>query len=61
MKEELTTKMHAEFFGDEFTEDEWKAMGVMGAQNRGVSLEDALMKYGLTEERFKELYNELSL
>lgn len=61
MKEELTTKMHSEFFGNEFTEDEWKAMDIAGAQSRGMPLQEALAKYGLSEERFKAIYAGLSL
>ena len=61
MKEELTTKMHAEFFGDEYTPEEWSAMAVFGALRRGASLEDALAKNNLTETRYKELCIKLSL
>ena len=61
MIEELSTAMHSEFFGDEYTQEEWAAMGVFGALRRGVSLEDALEKYGLTEARYKDLCAILSL
>ena len=61
MKEELTTKMHAEFFGDEFSDKEWAAMGVFGAVNKGVPLEEALANYELTEAEYKALCKELSL
>ena len=61
MEEELSTQMHAEFFSDEYTKEEWAAMGVFGALRRGVSLEDALAQYGLTESRYKELCLILSL
>lgn len=59
--EELSTRMHAEFFGDEYTKEEWAAMGVFGAVNRGVSLEDALAEYKITEARYKEICIKLSL
>lgn len=61
MEEELSTQMHAEFFGDEYTKEEWSAMGVFGALRRGISLEDALAQYGLTECQYRELCNNLSL
>ena len=53
--------MHAEFFGDEYTPEEWSAMAVFGALRRGVSLEDALTQNNLTETRYKELCIILSL
>lgn len=55
MQDELTTKMHAEFFGDEYTEEEWSAMAVFGALRRGIPLADALASNGLTEARYYEL------
>lgn len=54
MKEELTTKMHAEFLGDEVTDLELKVMGVYGAVNRKVPLDDALKEYGLSKEQYEE-------
>ena len=53
--------MHAEFFGDEYSKDEWAAMGVFGALRRGIPLEDALAEYEITEARYKELCEKLSL
>lgn len=61
MKEELTTKMHAEFFGDEYTAEEWAAMDVFGALRRGEPLEDALKRNNLTAKRYEELCKDLSL
>jgi len=52
-KEELTTKMHAEFIGCELSELDLNVMGVIGATRRGILLENALKEYGLTEEEFK--------
>lgn len=47
--------MHAEFFGDEYTEEEWSAMAVFGALRRGIPLADALASNGITEARYYEL------
>lgn len=52
-KEELTTDMHAEFIGKEIPKFDLYVMGVYGAVARGVSLEDALKKYGLTREQYE--------
>ena len=61
MQDELTTKMHAEFFGDEYTAEEWSAMAVFGALRRGIPFADALASHGLTEARYNELCEKLSL
>ena len=51
-KEELTTEMHSEFIGNEIPKLDLRVMGVYGAVARGVSLEVALQKYGLTREQY---------
>lgn len=61
MKDELTTSMHSEFLGDEYSKEEWAAMGVFGAVNRGVTLKKALAEYGLTEKSYKKLCDILFL
>lgn len=50
--EELTTKMHSEFLGDEISNLDIKVMGVYGAVNRGVSLKDALKEYKISEREY---------
>lgn len=52
-QEELTTEMHSEFIGDEIPKFDLYVMGVYGAVARGVSLKDALAKYGLTREEYE--------
>lgn len=52
-KEELTTEMHSEFIGKEIPKLDLYVMGVYGALRRGMSLEDALKKYGLTREQYE--------
>lgn len=47
-KEELTTKMHSEFIGDEINDFDLRVMAVYGAVARGESLSQALSKYNLT-------------
>jgi hypothetical protein len=54
MKEELTTKMHAEFIGDEIPDLDLKIMAVYGAMARGVKKESALREYGLTDKEYRE-------
>ena len=52
MKDELTTEMHAELMEGEATMQEMRYMGVLGAMNRGFSKEEALRRYGISEEEF---------
>lgn len=52
--EELTTEMHSEFLGKEIPQLDLKVMGVYGAVARGVSLDDALERYGLTREQYEQ-------
>lgn len=52
-KEELTTEMHSEFIGKEIPKFDLYVMGVYGALRRGMSLKDALKKYGLTREQYE--------
>lgn len=52
--EELTTAMHSEFMEGEVNRFDMKIMGVYGATNRGVALEDALRQYGLTKNQYEE-------
>ena len=52
-REELTTDMHSEFIGSEIPKLDLYVMGVYGAVARGVSLDDALKKYGLTREQYE--------
>ena len=52
MKEELTTLMHSEFIGNEIPLNELKIMGVYGAIKRGLSKQEALSEYGITEEDY---------
>lgn len=51
-KEELTTKMHAEFIGDEINDFDLRIMAVYGAVARGEILSQALCKYSLTDEEY---------
>ena len=53
-REELTTEMHSEFLGKEIPKLDISVMGVYGAIARGVSLEDALERYGLTLEQYEQ-------
>lgn len=52
-KEELTTEMHSEFIGDEISKIDLYVMGVYGAIARGVTIEEALKKYGLSREEYE--------
>lgn len=52
-KEELTTDMHLEFIGSEISKLDLYIMGVYGAVSRGIPLDDALKKYGLTREQYE--------
>ncbi|MFG6385765.1 MAG: hypothetical protein K1V80_04760 [Muribaculaceae bacterium] len=52
-KEELTTEMHSEFIGDEIPKIDLYVMGVYGAIARGVTIEEALKKYGLSREEYE--------
>ena len=51
-REELTTAMHAELMEGETTFQEMKYLGVCGAINRGMTKEQALRKYGISEEEY---------
>ena len=42
--------MHAELMEGEATVQEMKYLGVCGAMNRGLTKEQALRKYGISEE-----------
>ena len=46
--------MHSEFLGKEIPQLDLKVMGVYGAVARGVSLDDALERYGLTREQYEQ-------
>ncbi|MCR4766184.1 MAG: hypothetical protein K5856_08455 [Bacteroidaceae bacterium] len=50
MADELTTAMHEEFIGDEIPHLDLQVMGVFGAIRRGLTKQQALEKYELTEE-----------
>lgn len=53
-QEELTTKMHAEFIGDEIPALDLRVMSVYGAVvGRSVRLSDALKQDDLTEEQYR--------
>ena len=51
-RDELTTAMHAELMEGEATVQEMKYLGVCGAMNRGLTKEQALRKYGISEEEY---------
>ena len=51
-REELTTAMHAELMEGAATCQEMKYLGVCGAINRGMTKEQALRKYGISEEEY---------
>ena len=53
-KEELTTEMHSEFIGKEIPKLDLYVIGVYGAVARGLSLDEALKKYGLTREQYEK-------
>lgn len=50
MAEELTTAMHSEFIGDEIPRLDLEVMAVYGAMKRGLSKQEALAKYQMTEK-----------
>lgn len=52
MKEELTTRMHFEFLGEEISEFDLSIMSVYGAIQRGLTKEEALKSNGVTEEDY---------
>ncbi len=56
MKEELTTEMHQEFIGHEIPDLDIRVMGVRGAIKGGMSLEQALKRYNLTEKEYLDNY-----
>ena len=53
-QDELTTLMHEEFIGHEISHEDFMVMAVYGAMKRGISKEQALAKYGITEEFYDE-------
>jgi hypothetical protein len=50
MPDELTTFMHEELIGNEIPHNDLMVMAVFGAMRRGIPKQDALKKYGITEE-----------
>lgn len=50
MQDEFTTEMHAEMLSGEISWFDMKVLGACGAMRRGLTKEEALKKYGLTEE-----------
>lgn len=50
MAEELTTAMHCEFIGDEIDSSDLEVMAVYGAMKRGLTKQEALAQYQMTEE-----------
>ncbi|MCD8208339.1 MAG: hypothetical protein LUD72_10415 [Bacteroidales bacterium] len=52
--EELTTLMHAELMEGEMNQFEMRVFGAYGAMNRGLSKEDALRKYDLSEKEYDD-------
>lgn len=50
--DELTTEMHAEMMEDEIPYEDMMILGVLGAMNRGITKEEALRRYGITEEEY---------
>jgi len=53
MTDEFTTKMHAELLGDEIPYEDLLILAVYGATQRGISLEEALKKYGISKEEYE--------
>lgn len=53
-KDELTTAMHEEFIGHEIPHFDLMVMGVYGAIGRGISKNEALKKYGLSEKEYDD-------
>ena len=53
-REELTTEMHSEFLGKEIPKLDLTVMGVYGAIARGVPIDAALQRYGLTLEQYEQ-------
>lgn len=51
-KEELTTAMHEEFIGHEISHLDLMVMGAFGAMKGGLSKQEALQKYELTEDEY---------
>lgn len=52
--DELTTKMHAEFLGDEISEFDLRVMDVRGQISRGFDKAKALKENGLTEKEYDD-------
>lgn len=59
MKEELTEKMHSEFFVDEETDANHRAQSAASVVSDGMSLEKAAKLFGVTIERIKKQPNYL--
>ena len=54
LQDELTAEMHFEFLGDEIPMFDFKVMGVYGQLSRGILLEKALKKYGISEREYRD-------
>ena len=52
MAEELTTDMHYEFFEGEMSKRDFYIFAVSGAISRGVPKQEALKKYGISEDEY---------
>jgi len=51
-QDELTTEMQYEFVSDEISHEDFKVFAVSGAIKRGLSKEEALARYKMTEEYY---------
>ena len=54
MAEELTTLMHSEFIGDEISLGDLKILGVYGAIRRGLTKNEALREYDISEKEYDQ-------
>jgi len=54
MKDEFTTKMHAEFIGDEIPFFDLCVMAVYGAMSRGIDIEIACANNEITVNEYNE-------
>lgn len=54
MKDEFTTKMHAELLGDEISYKDLLVMSVFGATQKGDSLDKALKEYNISKEEYEQ-------
>ena len=52
--EDLTTAMHEELIGDEFSHFDFMVFAASGAISRGVPKSEALRKYGITEQEYDD-------